>query len=51
VKFVQYIKLAVQATGLGSEWVREPRLPLVGQERERVLEIINKGIANRPKLK
>lgn len=51
LKFVQYIKLAVQATGLGSEWVREPRLPLVGQERERVLEIINKGIANRPKLK
>jgi dihydrodipicolinate synthase/N-acetylneuraminate lyase len=51
LKFVQYIKLAVQATGLGSEWVREPRLPLAGQERERVLEIINKGIANRPKLK
>lgn len=51
LKFVQYIKLAVQATGLGSEWVREPRLTLVGQERERVLEIINKGIANRPKLK
>lgn len=50
LKFVQYIKLAVQATGLGSEWVREPRLTLVGQERERVLEIINKGIANRPKL-
>lgn len=51
LKFVQYIKLAVQATGLGSEWVREPRLTLVGAERERVLEIINKGIANRPKLK
>ncbi len=50
LKFVQYIKLAVQETGLGSEWVREPRLPLVGQERERVLEIIHKGIANRPKL-
>jgi 4-hydroxy-tetrahydrodipicolinate synthase len=50
LKFVQYIKLAVQATGLGAEWVREPRLPLSGQERERVMEIINKGIANRPKL-
>jgi dihydrodipicolinate synthase/N-acetylneuraminate lyase len=50
LKFVQYIKLAVQATGLGVEWVREPRLPLVGQERERVLEIINRGIQNRPKL-
>jgi dihydrodipicolinate synthase/N-acetylneuraminate lyase len=51
LKFVQYIKLAVQEAGLGSESVREPRLTLVGQERERVLEIIHKGIANRPKLK
>lgn len=50
LKFVQYIKLAVQATGLGAEWVREPRLPLVGQERERVLEIVDKGVTNRPKL-
>ncbi|MBX9678508.1 MAG: dihydrodipicolinate synthase family protein [Gemmataceae bacterium] len=50
VKFVQYIKLAVQEAGLGSEWVREPRLPLVGEERERVLAIIRRGIANRPKL-
>lgn len=51
LKFVQYIKLAVQEAGLGSEWVREPRLTLVGPERERVLEIIHQGIANRPKLK
>ncbi|WP_425615406.1 dihydrodipicolinate synthase family protein [Anatilimnocola sp. NA78] len=51
VKFVQYIKLAVQETGLGSEWVREPRLGLTGEERERVLAIIRHGIANRPKLK
>ena len=35
VKFVQYIKLAVQEMGLGAEWVREPRLPLAGTERER----------------
>lgn len=48
VKFVQYIKLAVQEAGLGSEWVREPRLPLAGEERERILGIIRKGIANRP---
>jgi len=47
-KFVQYIKLAVQETGLGHEWVREPRLPLVGEERERVLAIIREGIAKRP---
>lgn len=50
LKFVQYIKLAVQETGLGSEWVREPRLPISGAERERVLKIIHHGIATRPKL-
>lgn len=51
VKFVQYIKLAVQEVGLGAEWVREPRLPLTGAEREQVLGIIRRGIANRPKLR
>ncbi|RLS56502.1 MAG: dihydrodipicolinate synthase family protein [Planctomycetota bacterium] len=50
IKFVQYIKLAVQEVGLGSEWVREPRLTLAGEERERVLKVIHHGIANRPKL-
>jgi 4-hydroxy-tetrahydrodipicolinate synthase len=49
-KFVQYIKLAVQECGLGQEWVRAPRLPLVGAERERILKIIHQGIATRPKL-
>lgn len=51
VKFVQYIKLAVQEAGLGAEWVREPRLPLVGEERERVLSVIRRGIEAKPKLK
>ena len=51
LKFVQYIKLAVQEVGLGTEWVREPRLILSGEERERVLKIIHQGIANRPKLR
>jgi 4-hydroxy-tetrahydrodipicolinate synthase len=50
LKFVQYIKLAVQETGLGHEWVREPRLTLTGGERERVLAIIRHGIAHRPTL-
>jgi 4-hydroxy-tetrahydrodipicolinate synthase len=49
-KFVQYIKLAVQETGLGQEWVRAPRLTLVGEERKRVLKIIHDGIKNRPKI-
>jgi 4-hydroxy-tetrahydrodipicolinate synthase len=47
-KFVQYIKLAVQECGLGVEWVRPPRLPLAGAERERILKIIHRGIATRP---
>jgi len=50
VKLVQYIKLAQQECGLGSEVVRAPRLPLVGEERERILTIIRRGIATRPKL-
>ncbi len=49
-KFVQYIKLAVQECGLGSEWVRPPRLPLGGEERRRILQIIHTGIEKRPVL-
>ena len=49
-KFVQYIKLAVQETGLGKEFVRAPRLTLAGEERKRVLKIIHDGIKNRPKI-
>jgi 4-hydroxy-tetrahydrodipicolinate synthase len=50
VKFVQYIKLAIQEAGLGAEWVRAPRLPIVGEERERILGIIRRGLETRPKL-
>ncbi|WP_207512528.1 dihydrodipicolinate synthase family protein [Longitalea luteola] len=50
-KLVQYIKLAEAQVGLGSEYVRAPRLTLVGEERERILEIIRQGIATRPELK
>lgn len=49
-KLVQYIKLAEAEAGLGSEYVRAPRLTLVGEEREQVLGVIRQGIANRPKL-
>lgn len=48
MKLVQYIKLAVAECGYGSERTRAPRLPLVGEERDRVLKIIRTGIANRP---
>ena len=46
--FVQYIKLLCQEAGLGKEWVREPRLPLAGAEREEVLTIIRTTLAHRP---
>ncbi len=47
-KLVQYIKLAMAETGLGSETVRPPRLPLVGQEREEILAVIRGAIKTRP---
>jgi 4-hydroxy-tetrahydrodipicolinate synthase len=49
-KLVQYIKLAAAETGIGSEYVRAPRLPLEGSERNRVLKIIRDGLAARPVL-
>ena len=39
-KLVQYIKLAAKQAGIGSEYVRAPRLVLEGEERERVLKIL-----------
>ena len=50
IKLVQYIKLAMAETGLGSEWVRAPRLPLAGAERDEILAVIRKAIAARPTL-
>jgi 4-hydroxy-tetrahydrodipicolinate synthase len=49
-KLVQYIKLAATQTGIGSEYVRAPRLLLQGEERARILKIIQTGIANRPSI-
>jgi len=49
-KLVQYIKLAETQAGIGSEYVRAPRLTLTGEERTAVLKIIDDGIATRPKL-
>lgn len=49
-QLVQNIKLAEVATGLGTEYVRPPRLPLQGKERERVLQIIEEGVQSRPEL-
>ena len=47
-KLVQYIKLAMAETGLGSEKTRAPRLPIEGAEREQVLAIIHEAIRTNP---
>ncbi|WP_193311659.1 dihydrodipicolinate synthase family protein [Agriterribacter humi] len=47
-KLVQYIKLAEAQTGIGSEYVRAPRLALIGKEREQVLKVISGALATRP---
>jgi len=50
IKLVQYIKLAMAETGLGSEMVRAPRLPIAGEEREQILAVIRHAIDTRPAL-
>jgi 4-hydroxy-tetrahydrodipicolinate synthase len=47
-QLVQNIKLAEVATGMGTEYVRLPRMPLQGKERERVEAIIEEGMRTRP---
>ena len=49
-QLVQNIKLAEVATGIGTENVRLPRLPLTGKERERVQAIINNAMKTKPEL-
>lgn len=49
-KLVQYIKLAAAVNGIGSEQVRAPRLCLEGDERERILEIIQTANDSRPEV-
>jgi 4-hydroxy-tetrahydrodipicolinate synthase len=49
-QLVQNIKLAEVATGIGTETVRKPRLNLAGDERARVLKVIEDGLKSRPKL-
>lgn len=49
-QLVQNIKLAEVATGIGTENVRAPRLPLQGAERIRVQGVIDRAMAVRPSL-
>jgi 4-hydroxy-tetrahydrodipicolinate synthase len=49
-KLVQNIKLAEMYTGIGTENVRLPRLPLIGDERKKVIKIIESSLETRPDL-
>lgn len=49
-KLIQYIKLAATAEGISTPYLRAPRLPLVGEEAERINQVIADGIASRPQL-
>ncbi|MBP93169.1 MAG: dihydrodipicolinate synthase family protein [Flavobacteriaceae bacterium] len=49
-KLVQNIKLAEVYTGIGTENVRPPRLPLEGLERNHVKQVIESSLKNRPVL-
>lgn len=49
-KLVQYIKMASVYTGIGSEYVRAPRLVLQGDERKKIEKIIKAALAVRPTL-
>jgi 4-hydroxy-tetrahydrodipicolinate synthase len=49
-KLVQYIKLAMAETGLGTETVRAPRLPVTGSEREQIVGLIRQAMRTRPKI-
>lgn len=46
-EFVHLIKLVQQEVGMGSERVRPPRLPLVGESREAIIGIIRAAIESR----
>jgi 4-hydroxy-tetrahydrodipicolinate synthase len=49
VKLVQYIKLVMQECGIGREHTRPPRLPLVGAEREQILNLTKEAIKSDPR--
>ncbi|MCA8974798.1 MAG: dihydrodipicolinate synthase family protein [Planctomycetes bacterium] len=49
-EFVQLIKLVQEKLGQGTERVRPPRLPVVGQMRADALAVIEQALANRPEV-
>jgi 4-hydroxy-tetrahydrodipicolinate synthase len=49
-KLVQNIKLVESIVGVGTETVRPPRLPLVGEERAQVVALVEQALKTRPAL-
>ena len=49
-KLIQYIKLAATYEGISTAYTRAPRLPLIGEEKERIEKLIEDAIAARPQL-
>jgi 4-hydroxy-tetrahydrodipicolinate synthase len=47
-KLVQNLKLIDALVGVGTEFVRRPRLPLIGAERAHVEAVVQKALATRP---
>ena len=47
-KLVQNLKLIDLLVGVGTEHMRKPRLPLVGEERAFIEKIVEKALASRP---
>jgi 4-hydroxy-tetrahydrodipicolinate synthase len=47
-KLVQNLKLIDALVGVGSEHVRRPRLPVVGEERARIEVLVKQALATRP---
>jgi 4-hydroxy-tetrahydrodipicolinate synthase len=49
-KLVQNIKLVESIVGVGTETVRPPRLPLIGEERAQVVALVEQALKTRPAL-
>lgn len=47
-KLVQNLKLIDVLAGVSTEHMRRPRLPLIGAERQAVVDIVEKALATRP---
>ena len=47
-QLVQNIKLCEVATGLGTGYVRPPRMPLTGQAHDQVQDLLLRGLEMRP---